>query len=157
MEKKRGLGVSAPGPRIHPSPSSLGRPSGQKTKDGPMNSTTGHLPPGALLLAQQFQPKHRLSITDVCPVLGLSRDGLYKRIRTGKIALRIRKDELGRQFVLLFDLIAYLFPEVSDSLTALPSGTLEPPANKRKRGRPPGSGNKPKTPLAGGDGEGGAR
>ena len=109
------------------------------------------LPPGAILLARQFYPKHRLSISDACPVLGLSRDGLYKRIRTGTINLKIRKDEFGRQWILLADLIAYLFPEIADSLTALPSGTSELPATqgKRGRGRPPGSYNKPKPPQGG--------
>lgn len=107
------------------------------------------LPPGALLLARQFYPKHRLSISDACPVLGLSRDGLYKRIRTGTINLKIRKDEFGRQWILLADLIAYLFPEIAESAlpSGLPSGISEPPTDKRKRGRPPGAGNKPKAPL----------
>lgn len=93
------------------------------------------LPPGALLLAQQFHPKHRLSIPDVCPVLGLSRDGLYKRIRTGTINLKIRRDELGKQWVLLSDLIAYLFPETAMP-SEMPSELTETPVEKRKRGRP---------------------
>lgn len=102
------------------------------------------LPPGALLLAQQFQPKHKLSIQDVCPVLDLTRDGFYKRLRMGKLSLKIRNDEYGKKFILLSDLIAYLFPEIAESLTAMPSGMPEPLADKRKRGRPLGSGNKPK-------------
>ena len=103
-------------------------------------------PPGAILLAQQFHPRHKLSIPDVSPVLGMSRDGLYKRIRTGKIGLKVRRDELGKQWILLSDLIAYLFPEISDSIsmTAMPSEALFPSQEKRKRCRPPGSNNKPK-------------
>ena len=108
-----------------------------------MNSNT-HLPPGALLLAQQFHPRHKLSIPDVSPVLGMSRDGLYKRIRTGTIGLRIRRDELGKQWILLSDLIIYLFPEISELPSGLPSGMPEITVEKRKRGRPPGSGHKPK-------------
>ncbi len=108
-----------------------------------MSST---FPPGALLLAQQFHPRHKLSVPDVSPVLGLSRDGFYKRLRMGKLSLRIRQDECGKKFILLSDLIAYLFPEISESMTALPSGMPEPLVEKRKRGRPPGSGNKPKDP-----------
>lgn len=92
------------------------------------------LPPGAVLLAQQFLPKHKLSIQDVCPVLDLTRDGFYKRLRNGKLSLKIRKDEYGKQFILLADLIAYFFPEISDSVTALPSGTPEPPVKKEKIG-----------------------
>ncbi len=112
------------------------------------------LPPGALLLAQQFQPKHKLSIQDVCPVLDLSRDGFYKRLRNGKLSLKIRKDEYGKKFILLSDLIAYLFPEVFDSLTAFPSGKTEtlPTQGKRGRGRPPGAGNKPKAGSPGQEG-----
>ena len=112
-------------------------------------------PPGAILLARQFYPKHRLSISDACPVLGLSRDGLYKRIRTGTINLKIRKDEFGRQWILLADLIAYLFPEIA---VTMPSGMTEPlpTQGKRGRGRPPGSYNKPKAvPLH--EDEGGAQ
>ncbi len=103
------------------------------------------LPPGALLLAQQFLPKHKLSIQAVCPVLDLSRDGFYKRLRNGKLDLKISKDEYGKQFVRLSDLIVYFYPEVSESLTAMPS---EPSREeKRKRGRPPGSGNKHRAPF----------
>lgn len=85
------------------------------------NTTPPTFPPGALLLAQQFQPKYKLTIQDVCPVLGLSRDGFYKRLRMGKLSLKIRNDEYGKKFILLSDLIAYLFPEIADSLTAMPS------------------------------------
>ncbi len=101
------------------------------------------LPQGALLLAQQFFPKHRLSVPDVCPVLGLSRDGFYKRLRMGRLNLRIRQDECGKKWILLSDLISYLYPEVAVAMTALPSEII-PSQEKKKRGRPPGSGNKPK-------------
>lgn len=93
------------------------------------------LHPGAILLAHQFLPKYKLSVSDVCPVLGMSRDGLYKRIRNKNISLKISKDELGRTFILLTDLIVYLFPE-SPSPTAMPSKISQLPIKKRKRGRP---------------------
>ncbi len=115
-----------------------------------MTNTILPLPPGALLLAQQFQPKHKLSIQDVCPVLDLTRDGFYKRLRMGKLGLKIRNDEYGKKFILLSDLIAYLFPEIAESLTAMPSEALLTPPAKRGKGRPPGSGNKPKPPIQGG-------
>ena len=101
------------------------------------------LPQGALLLAQQFFPNHRLSVQDVCPVLGLSRDGFYKRLRMGRLNLKIGHDECGKKWILLSDLISYLYPEISESLTALPSEII-PSQEKKKRGRPPGTGNKPK-------------
>lgn len=95
------------------------------------------LPQGALLLAQQFFPKHRLSVPDVCPVLGLSRDGFYKRLRTGKLNLRIRQDECGKKWILLSDLISYLYPEQIQAHPVLssPSGTTST-VLKRKPGRP---------------------
>ena len=129
-----------------------GGPMPAQTQSFRNTNSTLPLPPGALLLAQQFQPKHRLTIQDVCPVLGLSRDGLYKRLRMGKLNLKIRNDEYGKKFILLSDLISYLFPEISDSLTAMPSGTPELPFAKEKSrpGRPPGSQNKPKVPGQGG-------
>lgn len=92
-----------------------------------------NLPTGAILLAHQFLPKYKLSVSDVCPVLNMSRDGLYKRIRNKNISLKISKDELGRNYISLFDLISYLFPETS---TAMPSGISQLPMEKRKRGRP---------------------
>ena len=97
---------------------------------------------GAQLLIQQFHPKFRLSVNDVCPVLGLSRDGFYKRLRMGKLSLKIRKDEYGKLFVLLSDLISYFYPEIDSNssvtaITAMPSGI-----EKRKAGRPRGSKNK---------------
>lgn len=101
---------------------------------------------GAQLIIQQFHPKHRLSVNDVCPVLGLSRDGFYKRLRMGKLSLKIRKDEYGKLFVLLSDLISYFYPEVVEfdssvtAITAMPSGI-----EKRKVGRPRGSKNKTKS------------
>lgn len=113
-------------------------------------STSLALHQGIQLLVRQFHPKHKLSVNDVCPVLGLSRDGFYKRIRTGKLSLKVRKDELGKLFILLSDLIDYLFPEISisESLTAMPSGI--PPIEKKKVGRPRGSKNKKAAPQEGG-------
>lgn len=103
-------------------------------------------PHGAIFLAEQFLPRHRLSVPDVCPVLGLSRDGFYKRLRTGKLNLKIRQDECGKKWILLSDLISYLYPEISEAMTAMPSEALIPSQEKKKRGRPP----KPKAPVEGG-------
>ncbi len=114
------------------------------------SSLSSSLPSGAQLLIQQFHPKHRLSVNDVCSVMGLSRDGFYKRLRMGKLSLKIRKDEYGKLFVLLSDLISYFYPEVEfdssvTAITAMPSGI-----EKRKVGRPRGSKNKKAAPQEGG-------
>ena len=95
------------------------------------------LPPQARLIAQQFLPKVQLGVQDVCPVLGMSRDGLYKRLKNGTISLKVNKNELGRNCISLFDLIEYLCPgAISASVTAMPSGIQQITENKRKRGRP---------------------
>lgn len=96
------------------------------------------LPPQARIVAQQFLPRIQLGVQDVCPVLGMSRDGLYKRLKNGTISLKVNKNELGRNCISLFDLIEYLCPgAISASVTAMPSESAQVPApQEKRRGRP---------------------
>lgn len=85
---------------------------------------------GPALLRKTFYPRHRLTITDLSKILGMSRDRIYKRMHADKLDLKVRQDEAGRPFVTLEDLIEYLYP--TDS-------TLSPschPETKRGPGRP---------------------
>jgi len=63
---------------------------------------------GPALLRKTFFPRHRLTITDLAKVLGLSRDRIYKRLHAGKLDLKISYDEAGRPFVGLDDLVEYV-------------------------------------------------
>ena len=86
--------------------------------------------PGPALLRKTFHPRQRLTITELSQVIGLSRDRIYKRIRAGKLDLRVQRNECGTPFVLLEDVIQYLYP--SSSLS--PSCHPDQPENKPRRG-----------------------
>jgi len=84
---------------------------------------------GPAALRKHFFPLIRINITTVARIIGLSRDRIYKRIRAGRLDLRIQYDEARRPFVTIDDLIAYLYP--SD-----PSSPPTQPEPGRKVGRP---------------------
>ena len=104
-----------------------------------------------------FFPRQTLQMKEAARVLGIGREALYKRQwRGGGFALRISQRAGGRQYVLLEDLIAYLFPQENPLPTA-PANAQSDYTNgviteKRKPGRPRGAKNKAKAP-----GEGGAK
>lgn len=85
---------------------------------------------GPALIRKFFFPRQRLRISDLPQILGLSRDRLHRRIKSGQLDLRIQKDEAGRPFVRVEDLISYLFPE-EESVTP-----MSPETPKRPVGRP---------------------
>ena len=89
---------------------------------------------GSSAIRQFFFPKQRLRITDVAPVVGISRGRIYKRMKAGQLDLRIQYDETGLPFVTLDDLIEYLYPS-SPSLAP----TI-PPAHKPNSSKRPGPG-----------------
>ncbi len=62
-------------------------------------------------------------------MLNLSYSHFFRRIQAGTISLIIRKNEVGERYVLLEDLILYLFPA---------SGTVNSslPLSRKKPGRP---------------------
>lgn len=105
-----------------------------------MKSSTPKLHPqdfsasGPALIRKFFFPRQRLKLSDLPQVLGLSRDRIYLRIKNGQFDLKIRKDEVGRPFILLEDLIAYLFPEEKKDVT--PVTPVSPETQKRPVGRP---------------------
>ena len=77
-----------------------------------------------------FAPRQRLRLKESALCVGLSYSRFYRRIQDGTLGLRVRTDEIGERYVLLSDLIVYLFPEEQP---AQPS--ITPPV-KRKLGRP---------------------
>ena len=97
-----------------------------------------------------FFPRQIVQIQEAARIIGISRESLYKRQWRGDHSLKIRKPPgKGRQFIILEDLIAFLFPHETDEKIDLPAtlsvnyinGVV---AEKKKRGRPRGSKNKVK-------------
>lgn len=80
-------------------------------------------------LRAYFAPRQVLRLNETSEVLGLSYSHFFRRIQAGTLSLRIRKNEVGERFVLLDDLIAYLFPPAEESPSSMP-------AKKRGPGRP---------------------
>ena len=87
---------------------------------------------GAALLRKSFFPRQRLSITELSHVLGMSRDRVYKRINAGLLGVKITKDECGKQFARLDDVISYLYPASDASQNQIECEQLK----KRGPGRP---------------------
>ena len=61
-----------------------------------------------------FAPRQILRLNETASCLGMSYSHFFRRVQAGSLALRIRKNEVGERYVLLDDLIAYIFsPEES--------------------------------------------
>lgn len=79
-----------------------------------------------------FFPRQILRLNEASTCLGMSYSHFYRRIQAGTLHLKIRKNEIGERFVLLDDLIFYLFPASETDSASSPS----PAPKKRKSGRP---------------------
>lgn len=65
---------------------------------------------GADALRAYFFPRQVLRLNESAECLGMSYSHFFRRLQAGTLDLRIRKNEIGERFVLLDDLILYLFP-----------------------------------------------
>lgn len=63
---------------------------------------------GPSLLRKYYFPPQRLHLSELLPILGMCRDRIYKRLKSGTLGLKVRTDEAGRPFVGIEDLIQYL-------------------------------------------------
>lgn len=99
------------------------------SKENPSTVTPTGLS-GADALCAYFAPRQVLRLNETAQVLNLSYSHFYRRVQAGTLALKIRKNELGERFVLLSDLISYLFSP-SEQTPSSP-----PPALKKRPGRP---------------------
>jgi predicted DNA-binding transcriptional regulator AlpA len=97
------------------------------TKNPSTVTPTGLSGPDAL--RAYFAPRQVLRLNETAQVLNYSYSHFFRRIQAGTLSLRIRKNEVGERFVLLDDLIAYLFPPADQDASS-------PPPPKRKPGRP---------------------
>ena len=101
----------------------------------PSTVTPGLSGPDAL--RAYFFPRQILRLGESAECLGMSYAHFYRRVQAGTLNLKIRKNEVGERFVLLDDLVAYIFP---------PSETASSPPSKKKSGRPRGA-SKTKAPA----------
>ncbi len=108
---------------------------------------------GPEALRAYFFPRQTIQIQEAARILGVGREAIYKRQWRGDESLRIRKRPgNGRQFILLDDLIAYLFPSTTLESSELQATSSDNYTNGvevegKKRGRPRGAKNKHKAPL----------
>ena len=83
-------------------------------------------------LRAYFFPRQVLRLNESAECLGMSYSHFFRRVQAGTLDLKIRKNEVGERFVLLDDLISYIFPPSEPDSSSLP------PAKKAKAkpGRP---------------------
>lgn len=87
---------------------------------------------GPQALREYFNPRQVLRLKEAALILNYSYSHFFRRVQAGTLSLRIRKNEAGERFVLLDDLIFYLFPaSETDADSSFPT-----PARNRKPGRP---------------------
>ncbi|EIJ76884.1 MAG: Hypothetical protein C75L2_00040016, partial [Leptospirillum sp. Group II 'C75'] len=84
---------------------------------------------GPQALREYFKPRQVLRLKEAALVLNYSYSHFFRRVQAGKLSLRIRKNEAGERYVLLDDLISYLFSPAEESTSSLTP-------KKRGPGRP---------------------
>jgi hypothetical protein len=110
--------------------------------------------PGPEALRAYFFPRQTIQIQEAARVLGIGREAMYRGSAAG---LKFSRRPGGRQFVLLDDLISYLFPShqpenpetTTTSSENCPNGAIGA-MEKKKTGRPRGSKSKPPAAQEGG-------
>ncbi len=82
-------------------------------------------------LRAYFAPRQVLRLKEAALCLNYSYSHFFRRIQSGTLDLKIRKNEVGERFVLLDDLIAYIFPP-SETASSSPPSAKKKPGRKRK-------------------------
>lgn len=95
------------------------------------NQPKNFLMTGPEALRSFFFPRQTVQIQEAARILGIGREAFYKRIWKGNNDLKISKTASSRQFILLDDLISYLYPSVT-SLTSPVSQAKRTPGRPRK-------------------------
>ena len=133
-KKKRRPGAGTPGTPNHPTAPSAQSREPKRRMDNMKSTTQEDLYElsGRARIRAFFHPLQKVGLLAAGPILGLSYPQLHRRIRQGKLNLRILKDEFGQMFVTVDDLAAYLFPDESGQ-TPLPSS---PSVSTKRPGRP---------------------
>lgn len=86
---------------------------------------------GPQSLREYFAPRQVLRLKEAAACIGMSYSHFFRRVQAGTLGLKIRKNEIDERFVLLDDLILYLFPA-----SGTDSASSSPPSSKKKPGRP---------------------
>ena len=84
---------------------------------------------GPAAVRAQFFPKQRISIIEAGKIMGVGYHQIWKLNKDGRLKLKIRTCDANRSYVLLDDLIEYLFSPTDD-------GEKTDTASKKKLGRP---------------------
>ena len=84
---------------------------------------------GPDFLRAYFGIRQRLHLKEAAQCIGQSYSYFFRGVQAGTLGLKIRKNEAGQRYVLLDDLITYIFPSEE-------SPSSPPPAKKAKPGRP---------------------
>jgi hypothetical protein len=87
--------------------------------------------PGPERIRMMFWPAHKVGLSQASKVINLSVSRMSRRRRAGTLSLKISQDEYGKFFVLVDDLVDYLYPSLGQAASPVPL-----PAPKRGRGRP---------------------
>ena len=93
-----------------------------------MNTNTDLLElSGRARIRAMIHPRQRVGLIEAGKVIGLSYAQLHRRLTTGKLDLKVRKDEFGQMYVNIDDLADYLYPDEGSQCS-------ESPMTKAKRG-----------------------
>ena len=96
-----------------------------------MNTNTDLLElSGRARIRAMVHPRQRVGLIEAGKVIGLSYPQLHRRHTTGKLDLKVRKDEFGQMYVNIDDLAAYLYPDEPEE----GSKSSESPMTTAKRG-----------------------
>ena len=87
---------------------------------------------GPQALREYFNPRQVLRLKEAAECLGMSYSHFFRRVQAGTLALKIRKNEIGERFVLLDDLIAYVFPPSEQESSSSAPATKANPGRPRK-------------------------
>ena len=82
-------------------------------------------------LRAYFAPRQVLRLKEAAACVGMSYSHFFRRVHAGTLGLKIRKNEIGERYVLLDDLISYIFPTTEQATSASPTKKA-----KAKLGRP---------------------
>lgn len=80
-------------------------------------------------LRAYFAPRQRLRLKEAALCLNYSYSHFFRRVQAGTLNLQIRKNEVGERYVLIDDLVTYIYPPSEQA-------TSSSPPKKAKAGRP---------------------
>ncbi|MHB1758355.1 MAG: hypothetical protein ACYCT9_12765 [Leptospirillum sp.] len=89
---------------------------------------------GRARIRAMFHPRQKVGLIGAGKVIGTSYAQLHRRIKQGKLTLKIRKDEFGQMYVNVDDLASYLYPDEPKEGSKSSESPMTTP--QRKPGRP---------------------